>query len=252
MSKQINIEVCANSVQSVVEAEKGGAIRVELCDNLYEGGTTPSAASIKLAKQKSSIKINVIIRPRGGDFCYSDLEFETMKQDIEIAKTLGADGVVFGILLADGNVDTVRNSILKNIAGDLSTTFHRAFDVVKNPQNSLNDIIDIGFDRLLTSGLQPSAYQGKTLIKSLIEESKNKIIIMPGSGISETNVRELVDYTGAQEIHLSGQVAIESKMQHKSSNVKMNAFDEMNEFIIKQTSADRIKNILSLANISSK
>ena len=165
MNDKYLIEVCAAHVQSAIAAQEGGAKRVELCDNLYEGGTTPGYAAIKVTREKLNIGINVMIRPRGSDFCYSDLEFEMMKEDIKVCKELGVDGVVFGILLPDGNVDIERTNILVELAKPMSITFHRAFDVTPDPFKALEDIIDLGIDRILTAGQKNTVPDGKQLIK---------------------------------------------------------------------------------------
>src|SRR5438445_9519302 len=146
------IAVCVDSVESAMAAEAGGAERVELCDNLMEGGTTPSAGAVAAARKKLEIKFHVIIRPRGGDFCYSDVEFEVMKRDVEFAKQLGADGIVIGILLPDGAIDVTRTRELIDIARPMSVTFHRAFDMTRDAFAALETLIDLGIDRILTSG----------------------------------------------------------------------------------------------------
>ncbi len=150
------IEVCANSAASCVAAEQGGAVRVELCAGIPEGGTTPSYGEMVTARRAIGIQLNVIIRPRGGDFLYTPAEMQTMLLDIEAAKAAGADGVVFGCLRADGTIDVERNAELMAAAGGLSTTFHRAFDVCRDPFEALEEIIALGFDRILTSGQEAS------------------------------------------------------------------------------------------------
>ncbi len=214
--KLITLEVCANSAQSCIEAQRGGAHRVELCAGIPEGGTTPSYGEIKAARQGISIELNVIIRPRGGDFLYSTLEVETMAEDIRIAKSLGADGVVFGCLRPDGTIDTQMCKALLQECDGLSTTFHRAFDVCLNPLEALEDIISLGFDRILTSGAKPTALEGKELIKALVQRAENRIKIMAGSGVNPTNIQELYNYTGAREFHSSARHEIPSAMQYQN------------------------------------
>ncbi|MFI3287822.1 MAG: copper homeostasis protein CutC [Rikenellaceae bacterium] len=214
--KLITLEVCANSAQSCIEAQRGGAHRVELCAGIPEGGTTPSYAEIKTARKAVDIELNVIIRPRGGDFLYSPLEVETMAEDIRIAKSLGADGVVFGCLRPDGTIDTsLCERLLKGCDG-LSTTFHRAFDVCHNPLTALEEIISLGFDRILTSGAKPTALEGKELIRTLTERAEGRIKIMAGSGVNPTNIRELYDYTATREFHSSARHEIPSAMQYQN------------------------------------
>ncbi len=175
----IAIEVCINSVDSAIAAQEGGAQRVELCDNLYEGGTTPSAGCVELTRQRITIGLHVIIRPRGADFCYSPLEFEIMKRDIAIVKDLGADGIVFGILKSDGAVDVERSQEIVELARPMSVTFHRAFDMTPDPIQALNDIIPLGVDRILTSGQANKAIDGAGCIADLVAEANGRTIIMP-------------------------------------------------------------------------
>ncbi len=245
--KKIIIEACVNSVESVLAAEKGGADRVELCDNMYEGGTTPSAASIMLAKKLSNIQIGVIIRPRGGDFCYSQVEFEVMKQDIIAAKELGADVVVIGILNPDGTVDTERSKELVGVARPMGVAFHRAFDMSSDPFDSLEKLIAIGVDRILTAGCKNKAIEGKELLKQLVEKAGDRIEIMPGSGMTEENIEEMIRYTGAGQFHVSCRGPIESKMEFRRSDVFMGGLPQIPEFTISETDADRIKQVVENA-----
>ncbi|CAG8500807.1 1934_t:CDS:2, partial [Ambispora gerdemannii] len=174
-------EVCVDSVSSAINAEKECAARIELCDNLNEGGTTPSSGMIATVRKYVKIPIMVMIRPRGGDFCYSESEFEVMCADIEHAKSLGADGVVFGILLKDGSIDIQKTSRLVDLATPMLVTFHRAFDMCKNPYQSLEDIIAIGgIQRVLTSGCDSSVLEGLEKIALLVERARDRIIVMPG------------------------------------------------------------------------
>lgn len=215
------LEICANSVTSCLEAQKGGAYRVELCAGIPEGGTTPSYGDIALARELLSIKLNVIIRPRGGDFLYSPLEHRIMLKDIEAARELGVDGVVIGCLTAEGEVDMPRNKELIDAAGSMSVTFHRAFDMCRDPFDSLEKIIALGCDRILTSGQVPKAEQGIPLLKELVDKAGERIIIMPGSGINERNIAKIAQESGAREFHLSAREAIESGMTYRNPKVKM-------------------------------
>lgn len=215
------LEICANSVASSLEAQKGGAHRVELCAAIPEGGTTPSYGDIALARELLEIQLNVIIRPRGGDFLYSSLEQKIMLKDIEIARRLGSDGVVIGCLTARGEVDLQRNRELIDAAEGLSVTFHRAFDMCRDPFESLERIISLGCDRILTSGQQPRAEQGIALLKRLVEKAGERIIIMPGSGVSAENIARIALETGAREFHLSARKIIESGMIYRNPDVKM-------------------------------
>ena len=189
MSNKSKIEICANSVESAVKAQQGGAYRVELCAGIPEGGTTPSFGEIRMARQLlQQTKLHIIIRPRGGDFLYSPLEQEIMLHDIKVARQLGADGVVFGCLTADGKVDVEAMEKLMNAVGDMSVTFHRAFDMCRNPQEALEQIIELGCHRILTSGQEATAEKGIPLLKELVELADERIIIMPGCGVNPKNI----------------------------------------------------------------
>ncbi|MCD4681969.1 MAG: copper homeostasis protein CutC [Bacteroidales bacterium] len=248
MNDKYLIEVCAAHVQSAIAAQEGGAKRVELCDNLYEGGTTPGYAAIKVTREKLNIGINVMIRPRGSDFCYSDLEFKMMKEDIKVCKELGVDGVVFGILLPDGNVDIERTNILVELAKPMSITFHRAFDVTPDPFKALEDIIDLGIDRILTAGQKNTVPDGKQLIKQIIEKAGDRIIIMPGSGINENNIQEIRNYTGAKEFHLTGRKTVDSKMEYRKDGIYFGGLPQIPEYEMKFTDSDKIRKVVSLVN----
>lgn len=246
------IEVCVNSVESAIQSQEGGADRVELCDNLFEGGTTPSAGSIALARERLRIKLHVIIRPRGGDFLYSDLEFAIMQRDIESAKTLGADGVVIGLLTADGEIDVVRTRTLTELARPMSVTFHRAFDVARSPLEALETLIDIGMDRILTSGQEESVSEGAELIAKLISQAGDRIIIMPGGGFSERNVARIVAQTGAKEIHVTGFAEVESGMRYRNPRVFMGGTLRPPEYQRAVISAAIIQSLRSQCNNHSR
>lgn len=246
MEKKYKLEVCVDSIQSCLAAQAGGADRIELCDNLFEGGTTPSAGMISLAREQLNLKIQVIIRPRGGDFLYSDLEFEIMKRDIETAKKLGADGVVIGILNADGTVDIKRSEELVALARPLSVTFHRAYDMTKDPFQSLEEVISTGADRLLTSGMMNEAPDGAQLIAKLVEKANDRIIIMPGAGINKDNIRDMISITGAKEYHLTGASLQESKMSYRNPKVFMGGLPDIPEFERFVTDEKRIRSIVSI------
>ena len=197
-------EVCANGVESCIEAQKGGADRAELCASIPEGGTTPSYGEIKQARAMlTSTRLHVIIRPRGGDFVYSPLEAARMITDIGVARSLGADGVVFGALTAGGDVDKALCARLMEAARGMSVTFHRAFDCCRNPGQALEDIIALGCDRLLTSGQQPSAEEGTELLRRLNEQAAGRIILLAGCGVNENNIERIHRETGIREFHFS-------------------------------------------------
>lgn len=204
------IEICANSVQSAAYAEVGGAHRLELCDNLWEGGTTPSIGTIRHVVKMVSIPVYVLIRPRGGDFTYGQNEFEIMKEDIHAAKEAGAAGIVSGVLTTDGQVDIVKTASLVSVADPLPFTFHRAFDLVNDPKQSLEDLISAGAHRLLTSGSAENALDGIGLIEDLIEQASGRITIMPGGGIHPGNVQTFYA-AGCREFHLSAKSYVQTE-----------------------------------------
>ncbi len=218
---QLTIEVVCYNITSVLNAINSGASRIELCDSPGDGGTTPSSGMIELVKEKSPIPVFVMIRPRGGDFLYSEEEYEVMKRDVVVAKKLNADGVVFGILNADGTMDTERNKKLIELAKPMKATCHRAFDMTNDPYKALEDCIAAGFDRILSSGQQASVVQGKELLSALVQKAGDRIIIMPGAGVNEENVAELVASTKAKEIHVSGRAFVDSPMQFRNPDVSM-------------------------------
>lgn len=212
------LEICASSLTSAINAQVGGAQRVELCCNLEQGGLTPSAATIQLARKALTIDIFVLIRPRIGDFFYSADEFEQIKADILFCKTIGIDGVVFGILDENQEIDIIRNKTLIEVAQPMQTTFHRAFDCLKSPPEGLEKVIELGFDRILTSGLQPTAIQGQPLLKSLIQQAGNRITILPGSGLTSQNIEKFIAATHAKEVHASAKKVIYPKVSNLFSS----------------------------------
>lgn len=240
------IEICANSVQSALNAEQGGADRVELCDNLWEGGTTPSHATIKLAKRYLSIPVFVLIRPRGGDFVYTDVEFETIRGDIEIAKDLGVDGIVSGVLLPDGKIDVARTKELVKLSSPLPFTFHRAFDHVIDVPQGVTDLINCGVTRLLTSGQKNTAIDGLEKLKEIMSLAGDRLIILPGGGINKDNIRQLFE-AGCQEFHFSAKTQKKGLSRHKGS-VLMNGSKDIPEDTIQVSDPDLIQVIKAKLN----
>lgn len=232
---EMELEVIAFDLASCLIAEERGANRIELCANPHEGGTTPSRGAIALARKSTSIQLFPIIRPRGGDFLYTDREFESMVEDVRQCAQLGCDGVVIGMLLADGTVDIVRCGELVRQAGSMQVTFHRAFDRVKDPIDSLEQVIALGCSRILTSGLRPNVDLGKSMLRTLVEAAGNRITIMPGSGVRAGNIRELAQFTGARAFHSSARAVYPSAMEYTNpamdedlSSVSIDA-DEVSE-----------------------
>ncbi|PID55971.1 copper homeostasis protein CutC [candidate division KSB3 bacterium] len=239
----LTIEVCLDSIHSAVEAQKGGADRVELCDNLFEGGTTPSAGMIATVRKKIDIGLQVIIRPRGGDFCYSDDEYDSMTFDIETAKNLGADGVVIGILTPDGRVDIERCARLVEAARPMNVTFHRAFDVCRDPWEGLEDVISTGADRILTSGQEATVPEGLDTIAELVKRAGERIIIMPGCGITERNMEKVRRRSGAKEFHVLIDRHDDSAMTYRVKHIYMGGILHLPEYSRSITDAAAIKQI---------
>ena len=234
------VEVCANGVESCIAAQQGGADRVELCAGIPEGGTTPSYGEIKVARRVlSTTRLHVIIRPRGGDFLYTDLEVERMAEDIALCRDLGVDGVVFGCLKADGSIDMEKNRYLMECSQGMSVTMHRAFDRAANPEQALEDAIALGFDRILTSGQHPKAIQGADLLTRLNRQAAGRIILMAGSGVTEQNIRQLHEETGLREFHFSAREPQPSGMQYVNPNLYMGR-PGANEAALDYTTARRV------------
>lgn len=246
MSNKSKIEICANSVESAVKAQQAGAYRVELCAGIPEGGTTPSFGEIRMARQLlNHTKLHVIIRPRGGDFLYSPIEQEIMLHDIKVARQLGADGVVFGCLTAEGDIDVPLMKKLMNGVGEMSVTFHRAFDMCSNPKEALEQIIELGIDRILTSGREATAEIGIPLLKELVEQADGRIIIMPGCGVNASNIRKIAEETGTHEFHFSGRSAVESGMIYRNPKVSMGGTVKIEEYLNEVTDPEKVKAALS-------
>ena len=216
------LEIAAFTIEAALQAQQAGADRIELCDNPPEGGTTPSVGMLQVARENLEIDLFPIIRPRGGDFLYSDHEFEIMKRDIITCKSLGCDGVVLGLLTADGKVDYERTARLAELAYPLELTFHRAFDRVQDPFAAMETLIELGFHRILTSGLKPTAPEGAALIRELISKADGRICIMPGSGVRDSNLAQLMQDTGATEYHTAARTSLPSLMHYSNSAMNEN------------------------------
>lgn len=243
----MQVEVCAFSVESCLNAQQAGATRIELCGGLYEGGTTPSYGLIKRAREVTTLQLYVMIRPRGGDFCYDDEEFFVMKQDIELAKELGADGVVFGLLLPTGEVDEVRTAELVALAKPLQVTFHRAFDVANEPFEALEAVIRTGAVRILTSGQENSALDGAELLTQLAKKAAGRIDLMAGSGVNVINAVRLAQ-TGVQALHLTGKAARKGQMIYQKEGVSMASVLPTDEYEIIYSDALKIRSVVEAVN----
>jgi copper homeostasis protein len=212
MEKNI-LEICCFNLESAIVAAETGADRIELCADPTAGGTTPGIGLIKTIRKKTDAELWPIIRIRGGDFLFDKEEIEVMVNDVQICKSAGCDGVVIGVLTPDGRVDKIHSTLLINTAYPMGVCFHRAFDWTRNPFEALEDIIDIGCERILTSGQQPTASLGIPLIKELVQQSKGRIQIMPGSGIRASNISDIKKETGATNFHSSARTQKKSSME---------------------------------------
>lgn len=224
MENNYIIEIATADFSTTRSAVEGGADRIELCAGLTEGGTTPSYGTIRQCRESFATPLFPIIRPRGGDFFYSDDEYQIMLHDVTICKDLGCDGLVLGLLKKDGSIDKKRTAKLVELAYPMEVTFHRAFDRSADPFQSLEELIEIGCQRVLTSGQRPSVMEGIDLLKGLVQVADNRIVIMPGSGVRKENIRELAEQTGAVEFHSSLRGKIESKMEYKQPNFSADDF----------------------------
>lgn len=224
------LEISCYNAESAIKADKAGADRIEFCDNFTEGGTTPSIGNISYVLGKVCKPVHILIRPRGGDFCYTEAEFEIMKEDIKAAKNLGADGVVLGILTKEGKIDISRTGRLAELAAPVDICFHRAFDMVEDQYSALEELIRMGFNRILTSGAKNTALFGAERIASLVEIAAGRITIMPGSGIREDNLQSLIKITHATEYHASAKIFTEGEMVFKNSSVSMGKEERIDEY----------------------
>jgi copper homeostasis protein len=238
------IEICLESIESAIAAERGGAQRIELCANLLEGGTTPGAGTIRTVRERVSLAINVMIRPRGGDFLYSDLEFVSMRHDIEIAKSCGADGIVLGLLHPDGTVDIHRTRELVELAAPLPVTFHRAIDVTPDLSVALEAVIGTGAARVLTSGGKSSVANAIPMVRRLTEQAGDRIMVMPGCGIHLSNILDIARDTNAREIHIALNEPVESKMIYRKPGLPMGGVEDR-EFVTFTTAENAVRNVMT-------
>jgi copper homeostasis protein len=238
-------EICVDSVAGVRAAKAAGAHRVELCADLLEGGITPSLGMIRRARAVNGIGLHVMIRPRGGDFLFDDDEFAMMKSDIEVARQEGANGVVIGLLKADGTVDKDRVSELTGLARPLSVTFHRAFDMTPDPFGALETLIALGIDRVLTSGQEASVLEGLPLIAALVKKAGDRIIVMPGGGITARNLGRILETARPREIHFAALEPAASGMKFRRTHVFMGGELRPPEYDRLETSADAIRSVLA-------
>jgi copper homeostasis protein len=213
------LEICVFNVATAIAAEKAGANRLELCENYNNGGTTPSYGYLKTIREKISIPVFPMIRPRGGDYFHTIDEIEIIKKDILLCKELGFEGVVFGLLKQDGSIDKENTARLVDLAYPLEVTFHRAFDRCIEPLQALETIIECGCTRLLTSGQKPKVISGLSLLKELVDAAADRIIIMPGSGLNSKNVGDIIAATNVKEVHTSARIRVASSSTYKNENI---------------------------------
>jgi copper homeostasis protein len=235
------LEICIDSVASARAAAAGGADRVELCAGLPEGGTTPSAGMIRGVRAAFPGGLMVIIRPRGYDFLFSEAEMEIMLEDIRVARNLGADGVVIGCLTSDGQVDKERCRRLIEAAGPLDITFHRAFDMTRDMSEALEDIIGLGIRRILSSGGEPDVPAGVSQLAALVKQAAGRASIMPGGGVTEQNLGDLVRATGVDEIHLSARSAVRGGMTFFNPGCYMGSFTKDDEYGWREANPDKVR-----------
>lgn len=243
--KNYILECCVDSVESAIEAEKGGANRIELCSALVIGGLSPSKALFEKIRENVKIKIHVLLRPRFGDFCYTEFEHEIIKQEIRMFKELGADGVVIGTLKPDGTLNLEQMRELVEEAKGMSITLHRAFDMCAEPLKTLEEVKGLGIHTILTSGQKNSCINGKELLGQLVEKSEGKVDILVGGGVDVSVIPELYMSTGSTSYHMSGKIVLDSEMRYRKDDVNMGVAS-MSEYQIWRTSAERVAKVKSI------
>ncbi len=236
----IILEVCVDSVESAIAAQAGGADRIELCGSLITGGLTPSPALFRAVKQAVDIPVRVMIRPRFGDFCYSSHEYEIMCEEVSMFCNMGADAIVSGCLTKNGEVDITMMQRLVKLAGSREFTFHRAFDVTKDPYKALDEIKALGIGTILTSGQKNSFVEGRELIKNLVHLAGDEVVIMAGAGVSPASLEQYANYVGARAYHMSGKVTLESSMKYRKTGISM-GLPGLNEYEIWQTDEKTVR-----------
>ena len=244
--EKVLLEICCGSLNDALEAQLGGADRVELCSALFLGGLTPSAATIMEARARLKIPFVAMVRPRSGGFCYSDAEMSVMERDAEFASASGADGIVLGVLHDDGTVDVNRCKCLRTIAREQQAVFHRAFDVVPEPFRALDQLVDLGFTRILTSGQRKNAADGWELISRLIDYAKGRIEIFPGGGIGPGNIRDVVARTGCNQVHLTAFKTCYDRSTQRQPEIAFGAEGSPPETEYELTDRELVRSIVNL------
>jgi len=237
------LEACVDSVESALSAQAGGADRVELCEDLLEGGTTPSTGMIEVCRERLHIPMHVLVRPRAGDFVYTDIELEVMKRDILVARRVGAAGVVFGSLQPDGTIDVDRTRALLAVARPMSVTFHRAFDFTPDADAALDTLMQLGVERVLTSGQAPTAVLGMQTLRRLVTRAEGRIAILAAGGLSEENIAKVAESTGVREVHVRATALLESPASFRPRHLSLLKQPLPNEFDRAVTDPERIRRI---------
>ena len=245
MKQRPLLEVCVDSVEGCIAAHEGGADRVELCASLVEGGTTPSLGMLAACRDAAPIPIMAMIRPRGGDFLYSPHELAAMRTDIARAKEAGASGVVLGLLRADGTVDVERTRELIDRARPMQVTFHRAFDMARDALEALDALTALGVDRVLTSGREASVIEGLDRIAALVRAAGERIVVMPGGGVREDNIRRVIDATGAREVHFTARGQLASPMRFQNARCTMSSSTPSGEYERSITDIERVRKFVA-------
>ena len=245
MPQSILIEACVDSIDSAIEAELGGADRVELCGELLQGGVTPSAGLIGAVCERIRIPVFALIRPRGGDFLYDDDELDVMLRDIEIIRSMNVEGIVIGALTRDGDIDVGTLYTLIAAAGDMHVTFHRAFDFVRDQRVALEALVELGVDRVLTSGGAPSALEGVEMLAELVDQGGSEITILGGGGINASNVADVVRLSGVKEVHVRAAATVKSEMTWQPAAVTLVRPSPPGDFERTGTRADEVRRIVS-------
>lgn len=243
----IKLEVCCYGVDCAITAEQAGADRIELCASQSEGGLTPSFGALQLARERITIPVHPIVRPRGGDFCYSNIEFDIIKRDIAQLRDMGFAGVVVGMLDGEGHIDMPRMQEVMTLSGNMAVTFHRAFDMCQNPMMALEQLTQLGVARILTSGQQQNAELGLPLLRDLLRASKGPVV-MAGAGVRLSNLHKFVDI-GIKELHSSAGHTVPSTMRYRKAGVTMcsdNEFDEFSHYCVDGEMVEAMKNSLAM------
>ena len=249
--EKFTLEVCADSVESVLAAEKGGADRIELCGNVVIGGTTPSESLYREIRKHSDIKIHALIRPRFGDYCYTEFEFDIIRSEVRRFRELGAQGVVIGMLKPDGSLDVKHLERLMEEAEGMSVTLHRAFDVCRDPEEALEQAISLGFNTILTSGQRNNCVDGSGLLAELVKKSAGRIHIMAGAGVNADAVSSIYEKTGITDYHMTGKIVLESEMQYRKDGVSM-GLPSLSEYEIFRTSEIEVQKARNVLNALSQ